>query len=116
MNSPIRIQRKPLSINEAYTGRRFKTDAYKSFTRDMLNLLPKKVDLPEPPYHIIFTFGLSSANADWDNSVKTCQDLIATKYKFNDKLIHKGTVEKILVPKGKEFAEFQILHHNHLPK
>ena len=103
-----RIEIKPLSVNEAWKGRRFKTDAYKKYERNLTLMLPKKVTIPEPPFVIMLKFGFSSSASDWDNCIKTTQDILAKKYKFNDKLIRKGIVETEIVPKGKEYLEFKI--------
>lgn len=103
-----RIELKPLSVNEAWKGRRFKTEDYKKYERNLLLMLPKKLEIPEPPFLITFKFGFSSSASDWDNCIKTTQDVLAKKYKFNDKLIRKGIVETEIVPKGKEYLEFKI--------
>ena len=103
----VKVDMKPLSVNQAWQGKRFKTPAYARYTRDLQFLLPK-FKLPEPPYHILFEFGFSSKLSDWDNCIKTTQDSIAEKYGFNDKLIRKGTVTTEIVPKGKEYIKFDI--------
>lgn len=103
-----RIELKALSVNEAWRGRRFKTDAYKKYEQNLTLMLPKNIVIPEPPFVINLKFGFSSAASDWDNCIKTTQDILAKKYKFNDKLIRKGIVETEIVPKGKEYLEFKI--------
>jgi hypothetical protein len=108
----IKIDIKPLSVNEAYKGKRYKTNDYKRYEIAVLSLLPKKYDLPEPPYEIRFTFGFSSHASDWDNCIKATQDIISKKYKFNDKLIKRGVVEVDNVPKGSEYFTFEILSLN----
>lgn len=100
-----------MTVNQAWKGRRFKSDEYKSYIRVLtLKYLPKKIELPEPPYIIYFNFGFSSSLSDWDNPIKPFQDIIAAKYGFNDKLIKKGVVEIFDVKKGEEFIEFKIEH------
>lgn len=103
----IRIDIKPLSVNEAWKGRRFKTDAYKNFQNTLLWLLPK-MEIPTPPYQIYFKFGFSNSLADWDNPVKLTQDVLSKKYGFNDKLIRRAIVETEIVKKGKEYIEFEL--------
>jgi Holliday junction resolvase RusA-like endonuclease len=105
-----RVNLKPLSVNEAYTGKRYKTQAYKNYKQAMQLMLPK-YKLPPPPYEVRFRFGFSNAGADCDNPTKAATDCIAERYGFNDKLIFKFILEKIIVPKGKEFIEFEILHY-----
>lgn len=106
----IKLNIKPLSINQAYQGRRFKTPAYNAYTKKVLLMLPK-MKLPEPPYEVYYEFGFSSKASDWDNPIKPIQDLLSTKYKFNDKLIFCANVKKIIVPKGKEYIKFKIEHY-----
>lgn len=109
MVGEIRIELKPLSINDAYKGRRFKTPEYSKYAKKLTHLLPSKIDIPEKsPYQIFFEFGFSSSASDWDNCIKTTQDVIATKYGFNDKLIRKGTVTTEIVKKGEEYIKFKI--------
>ena len=70
-------------------------------------LLPK-ITMPDPPFEIYFKFGFSSNCSDWDNCIKTTQDILAKKYGFNDKLIRRGVVDIDMVDKGKEYFEFEI--------
>ena len=105
----IRINIKPLSVNECWRGKRFPTPAYSQYKRDLAILLPKII-LPLPPYQLTLKFGFSSIASDWDNCIKPTQDCIAKKYGFNDKLIRRAVIETVIVPKGKEFFEFSILH------
>ena len=105
-----KIDLKPISVNDAWKGQRFKTPKYKQFERDMLFLLPR-IELPKPPYEIFYEFGFSTNAADLDNPVKMCQDVICKKYGFNDNLIHKIHIEKVIVPKGKEYLKFDIFHN-----
>lgn len=102
-----RIAIKPLSVNEAWKGRRYKTDAYKQYQNSLLWLLPR-LKIPQPPYEIHFKFGFSSTLSDWDNPVKPTQDVLSKKYGFDDKLIRKAIVETEIVAKGKEYIEFAL--------
>jgi hypothetical protein len=106
----IKVNVKPLSVNQAYTGQRFATPALRSF-RHELTLKLKPMKLPEPPYEISFVFGQSNAGADWDGAIKSAQDIIAKKYRFNDRLIRKGSAEIDLVKKGQEYIAFEIKHY-----
>jgi Holliday junction resolvase RusA-like endonuclease len=109
----IRINEEPISVNKVWKGRRFKTDYYKNFERKLMYILPKSFILPEPPFEIFLRFGFSNMASDFDNPVKPIIDILQKKYKFNDKLIMKATIEKVIVPKGKEFFEFNITNFNH---
>ena len=104
----MRVDIKPLSVNECWQGKRFKTPKYKSYERELMYSLPA-FKLPPPPYHLILKFGFSSKLSDWDNPVKPFQDVLQKYYKFDDRDIFKGTVEKEIVSKGSEYIEFEIL-------
>ncbi len=97
---------KPLSVNQAYRGRRFATKELKQYKEDMSRILPK-ITIPDcERLGVIYRFGVSSKMADGDNLIKACQDILAEVYGFNDKKIYKWDIEKVDVPKGKEFVEF----------
>ena len=80
--SDIHLDVKPLSVNDAWQGKRFKTDKYKSYEQALLWLLPKG-KLPEPPYSIDYEFGFSNKLADFDNPCKPLGDILQKKYGFN---------------------------------
>lgn len=107
----VKVDIKALSVNEAWAGRRFKTPKYKKFERDLLFLLPEIV-LPKPPYQIYFQFGFSNEASDWDNPIKPLQDVLQKRYGFNDKLVHRGIVDKVKVKKGEEYLKFSIESFN----
>lgn len=73
-------------------------------------MLPKLV-VPVPPYKVYYEFGFSSAAADWDNPIKPLQDILQTKYKFNDKDILNACVQKRKVDKGEEYFIFMMEHY-----
>lgn len=108
----IRIKEKLLSVNDAWKGKRYKTDNYKTYQTKLLWLLPRKIDIPPPPFEIYFRFGFSSTSADWDNPVKPLQDILSKKYGFNDKLIRRAVVDTEIVQKGDEFFEFELKTFN----
>lgn len=94
---------KPLSVNSAWQGKRFKTPAYKEYERVVLLSLPA-VTLPEPPYKISFVFGVSNMQSDVDNPVKMLIDIMSKKYGFNDAHVHEINAKKVKVSKGKEYS------------
>lgn len=106
----IRIDYKPLSTNQVWKGKRFKSDLYKQYERDLLFILPK-MQLPPGPYKLSLVFGLSNPGADIDNGIKQLIDILQKKYGFNDKLIDRLEVDKTITPKGKEFIMYKIEHH-----
>ena len=99
---------RPMSVNDAWKGRRFKTDRYKVYISNLLLMLPLIKNFPEPPYKIYLKFGQSTVLADWDNPIKPFCDILQTKYAFNDRDIMSAIVDKEIVPKGKEYCSFLI--------
>ena len=96
---------KPLSVNEAWQGKRFKTKAYKQYERDLLFLLPK-IEIPKGKMSVYLEFGFSNKLSDFDNPVKLFMDILQKKYDFNDKEIYEANIKKTIVEKGKEFIKF----------
>jgi Holliday junction resolvase RusA-like endonuclease len=103
----IRIDVKPLSVNETWKGKRYKTNAYLSYEKLLMYLLPK-IEIPKAPYLIKFEFGFSSKGSDWDNPIKPLQDVLQKKYGFNDKDVYEAVVSKKIVKKGEEYLKFKI--------
>lgn len=102
------INIKPLSVNQAWQGKRFKTPKYKAYCRDLTLLLPAKLDIPEGKLQIRLIFSLSSKLADWDNPIKPAQDIICAKYGINDNRIYRAIVDKCDCEKGNESLFFSI--------
>ena len=102
----MKLDIKPLSVNAAWKGRRFKTDQYKKYERDILMLLRPCV-IPDGFLELTLTFGFSSAASDFDNPVKPFVDCLQKKYGFNDKRIKRCIIDVVNVKKGKEFMEWE---------
>lgn len=98
---------KPLSVNQAWQGRRFKTDKYKKYINDLLLILPR-IDIPDGYLHLDLEFGFSSKASDIDNPVKPFIDCLQKKYKFDDKMIKKLTISANSVKKGAEYIKFRL--------
>jgi Holliday junction resolvase RusA-like endonuclease len=104
-----KINVKPLSVNQAWMGRKFKTKAYISYEKECLALLPSEpVNWDKVPIELSLTVGFSNMASDVDNVVKPFVDILQKKYNFNDKYILRLIVEKKLVKKGFEYIEFYI--------
>lgn len=100
------IKIKPLSVNEAWQGRRFKTDKYKKYERmAMLSIINEP--MPKYPYKVKLVFGISKSS-DIDNPIKPFLDILQKKFAFNDKHITALDVGKRIVKKGNEFISFSI--------
>ena len=100
----MKILIKPLSVNEAWQGKRFKTKKYLQYEKQMLLLLPKvfKNDFKE----LNIKIGVISLY-DIDNCLKPLLDVLQKKYGFNDRYIMKLTIEKEVVKKGREYIEIK---------
>ena len=103
-----KINIKPISVNDCWQGRRFKTPEYKQFERDCLLLLPKKNIPKDCRLFVWLEFGLSNSNNDCDNNIKPILDILQKKYTFNDNRIYRLIVDKKIVKKGNEYIEFEI--------
>jgi Holliday junction resolvase RusA-like endonuclease len=103
----MRVNIKPLSVNQVWQGRRFKTPIYKKYENELLFMLPK-MKIPEGKLELTIVFGFSSSASDWDNPIKPFQDILQKRYSFNDSRVYKATIIKEIVKKGEEFIEFNI--------
>lgn len=106
----IKIPIKPLSVNEAWQGKRFKTDKYHKYETHLLFLLPSikgSVFLKE--IKLKFTFGFSNIQSDLDNPVKCLLDIMQKKYGFNDSNVWELTIKKVKVKKGSEYILIEFL-------
>ena len=107
----MKIEIKPLSVNQAWAGRRFKTPIYKKYERDLLLLLPARF-YSSQKLSIKIDFGFSSTASDIDNPLKPFLDILQKKYKIDDKQIYELTVTKTIVKKGFEYINFEIYEIN----
>ena len=100
----MRVFIKPLSVNDAWRGRKFKTPKHKQYERDLLIMLPKKIkdDFTE----LNIKIGVS-ALFDIDNCLKPLIDILQKKYGFNDRYIKRLVVEKEIVKKGAEYIDIK---------
>lgn len=108
-----KIKIKPLSVNGAWKGRRYRTDDYKKYQK-LLGLLLKYKKIPEGKLKLITRVGYSSKSSDIDNFLKPFIDCLQKKYMFNDNRIYKLDVEKVDVKKGEEFIEFELLKYENI--
>lgn len=102
------INIKPLSVNEAWQGRRYKTHKYKSYEKELSLLLPNIKVNKDSRLKIKFEFGFSNVLSDLDNPVKLIQDVMQKKYKFNDSKVFELNLKKVVVKKGNEYIKFKI--------
>lgn len=109
----FKVNQKPLSVNEAFKGRKFKTKAYLDFEHSMLLKMPAGKVVTDQMLRVELFFGFSSKSADIDNGIKATLDLAQKKYGFNDKMIFELNVRKCIVKKGEDFIQMGI--YNLLP-
>lgn len=105
----MRIDIKPLSVNRAWQGKRFKTPMYKSYEAELYLRLPP-MEVPDGELAVSYTFGVNTLS-DWDNPIKPFQDILQKRYGFDDRRIMSATVKKVVVKKGQEFIEFEIMEN-----
>lgn len=103
----VYVKIKPLSINCAYRGKRFKTPAHDLYKRQLQSLLPYGLKIGEAPYCITLEFGTCKSQ-DLDNNAKLFLDALVNKYGFDDRYIYELRLKKVAVKKGFEYVKFNI--------
>lgn len=98
---------KPISVNEAYTGRRHSTSKLTGFKAEVGYFL-KPMVVPPGELEITLEFGFSSKGSDLDNAVKPFLDCLQKKYGFNDNRVYKLNLSKHITPKNEEYIKFNI--------
>ena len=105
----MKINIKPLSVNQVWQGKRFKTIKYKNYECECLLILPKKYKVPDGNLQLNIIFGFSNKLSDIDNCLKPFIDILQKKYDFNDKMIYIMNVTKVDVKKGDEFIDWGLV-------
>lgn len=92
----IEIPLKPLSVNKAFKGKRYKTNECKHYEECLWYLLPRENKI-RGKVHITYRFFLKNHKMmDIDNLVKVLQDILVKKgYIDDDRFIYRMVVEKI---------------------
>ena len=104
----INLNKKALSVNKCWQGKRFKTIEYKQFEKELLLTLPNFEIDNLHDIKLSITFGYSNSLNDIDNGLKPLIDILQKKYNFNDRYIYELNVKKEIVAKGKEFILIKI--------
>jgi len=102
----MRIEIKPMSVNKAWQGKRFKTPAYKAYEKELMLKL-KPMIIPEGNLYVYYEFGITTLT-DWDNPIKPFQDILQKYYGFDDRRIMSAVVQKKVVKSGNEYIYFNI--------
>lgn len=108
VGSVIHIDIKPLSVNRAWRGRRFKSQDYKDYESSLFYLLPPIPDFPKENIKLSFEFGMPKSQ-DIDSPLKQTIDIMQKKYGFDDKNIIELHVTKTHAKKGEEFIRFSYI-------
>ena len=106
------VKLKPLSVNNAYKGRRFPTDELKVYKKAMPLLLPRDLQLPPNKLVLLFRFHFKREASDVDNCCKAAQDIITKHYGVDDRMIYLTMNEKIVDFKAAEYLEFEFLEYH----
>ena len=101
------VKIKPLSVNQAWQGRRFKTDKYKAYCNQVPLLLPRDPGITPGKLILVLRLYFSSVKSDWDNPIKPLQDIICKHYGIDDKKIYMAIVEKTIVKRREDRVEFE---------
>ncbi len=102
-----RVNLPPLSVNQAYTGRRFDTQKKKDFTRKLKKELEFLIlEDCVAPYEVHYKFYIDKRQ-DIDWCCKVLQDIICDHFWFDDREIYKIVAEKII--SKEHYFEFDIL-------
>lgn len=110
MDSLIRVDLKPMSVNNCWFGKKNPTTVFQKYRVDMDRLLPDEYELPEKgtELFVFFRFGYSTRANDLDNGCKPLLDGLQAKLGFNDNKVYFIAMEKDIVKKGEEYFEFCI--------
>lgn len=102
----INLKVKPLSVNNAWQGKRFKTSAYKDYEKKVLYMLPN-IEIKEFK-QLKITYGFSNMMSDIDNPTKLVLDILQKKYGVNDRDLIYLVLHKQKTSKGSEFIEIEL--------
>lgn len=102
---------KPISVNESYKGKRYRTPEHKLFKDKSAILFRNIKGLPDvqgkKEFFVIYKFYISKM-MDIDNGIKGFQDALCDALNTDDRYISGAYVRKIGVKKGNEKIEFDI--------
>lgn len=107
---------KPMSVNEAWQGRRFKTKKYELYEQNCLYFL-QRIRLNDikkrHKYAFFIRFCVKNAAADLDNFVKPFLDILQKAVPaFNDSSVKKLVLEKEIVKQKEDegiFFSYELL-------
>lgn len=91
------IREKPVSVNECWQGRRYKSGVYLAYEMLILHHLPTPSFTFSGPIAVDYRFFLKHhKTTDYDNLIKPLQDILQKKgYFADDRQIYRASQEKI---------------------
>ncbi len=104
-----KVMVKPLSVNRAWQGKRYKTPEYLAYEQECFLKLPRGLQVPSGDLSLFLEFGQSNAAADFDNPVKNFVDILSKAYEFDDRRIVEASIRKRKVAKGSEYVLFSLI-------
>jgi Holliday junction resolvase RusA-like endonuclease len=111
----MKINIKPMSVNCAWQGKRYKSPEYKAYEKELL-LRMKPMHIPAGRLNVYYRIGFSSPLADLGNVEKPLTDILCKRYGFDDNRIFRFVMEKEIVPKGQEFISYEIQEYIYAPE
>jgi len=93
-NIQFTIPLKPLSVNQAWQGRRFKTNTYKKWAQDVSNFIPRNKCVTGRVEVTVEVFIKNEKMSDVDNVLKTLFDTLSGSVFEDDRMIYALHVYK----------------------
>ena len=104
-----------LSVNKGYTGRKFKTQAYKDYERD-IKLYLSTVNLPRlkprQKFYLYLEFGIPTRQ-DASNGIKLLEDILTSHMGVNDRHTMALYCKKVITRKEDCYIKFNIFLSEH---
>ena len=114
----LTIPIKPLSVNKCFQGRRFKTQDYLKYEKDIALLVPKRSISKNHKVNndlaVNISFYINNySRSDVDNFCKPLLDILTKlEYWKDDRQIKKLTLEKFKAERGEEFIRIEIIEYD----
>ena len=103
----FKVDIKPMTVNQCWRGRRYKTKEYDKYELLLTSVLPELDIEDKRELKVDVEFGISKL-MDIDNGLKPLIDILQKKYKFNDRYIMELNVKKTVVKKTEHFIKVNI--------
>ena len=104
------INLQPLSQNQAWSGKRYKSSQYRQYQQDItayLRTLSLPSIQPKEKYYFYFEFGIPYMQ-DLSNGIKLLEDIISDYLGINDRDVDSIFCRKIITKKIDAYIKFNI--------